>query len=98
MDKNVFVCQEFFLQSIKTMEDVKQFAKYLVYRLKINFHPDDDFSSYGRLESIGRELTLSEIKQGNTLMDECFSVCEKENQDVYGVMGRYLINSIICLS
>ena len=80
---------------ITTIEEVKAFAKYLTNGLHLNFHPDDDFSFYVNYETKDPTFSLEEAAKYNALMNECFDVCEKENVDVYEVMGDYLKKAVI---
>lgn len=91
---NRFCCQKFSLQHIRTIDEVKCFAKYLVNDLEVNFHPDEDFSNYISLETSEQTFNLEEQEVGNRLMDESFDVCEKEGADVYEVMGEYLFSRL----
>jgi hypothetical protein len=91
MMQNIFQSEDFSLQKINTLEEVKAFARYLVEGLKLNFHPDDDFSCY-EVAGINRGLTAQEVETGNRLMDECFAVCEMCHVDVYRVMGNSLLD------
>jgi hypothetical protein len=93
MMQNIFQSEDFSLQKINTLEEVKAFARYLVEGLKLNFHPDDDFSCY-EVAGMNRSLTTQEVETGNRLMDECFAVCEKSGVDVYEVMGQFLTNHV----
>jgi hypothetical protein len=94
MKENIFNCEAFDLQQIGTIDEVKKFAKYLAFEVRLNFHPDDDFICY--LDSNSNEQLFSneDIVIGNKLMNDCFDVCERENIDVYEVMGKYLYDSI----
>lgn len=40
-------------------------------------------------------FTPEEAAKYNALMDECFDVCEKENADIYEIMGEYLRKPIM---
>jgi hypothetical protein len=79
-------------QSIETLNDVKNFAQFLIEDLHLNFHPDDDFCYYASDDSQG--LNATEIAQGNAFMESCFEVCEKEHADIYEVMGAYLHSAL----
>jgi hypothetical protein len=93
MTDNIFACNSFSIKRITTIEEVRAFARYQVEGLKLNFHPDDDFSNY-TVAGLNRSLTVQEVETGNSLMDECFSVCEENHLDVYEVMGCYLLDYI----
>ena len=65
--------------SILTVDDVADFARFLVRELHLSFHPDDPFADYLDDKVLAGKL--------DTLMEQCFDVCEKANVDIYGVMG-----------
>ena len=75
--------------SIQSIADVQEFAKYLSYEREVAFHPDDDFADYFCHETQEPTFSKSEVKLFNRLMDECFSVCERENKDIYETMGEF---------
>lgn len=83
------------ITNIRSIEDVKSFAQYLANNLHLNFHPDDDFSSYMNYETKEPTFSPEEVAKYNDLMNESFDVCEKANVDVYEVMGDYLQKAII---
>ena len=70
---------------IKSVKDVETFFHHIVYERKVNFHPDDMFEDYVSCEGGINTFTLEECAVYNRLMDESFSVCEKEGIDIYGV-------------
>ena len=80
---------------ITSIEDVKAFAHYLANDLHLNFHPDDDFSSYINYEKNESVFTPEEAAKYNALMNECFDVCERAGIDIYEVMGDYLQKAVI---
>lgn len=75
--------------SIKTLEDVQDFAKYLYNERGVAFHPDDDFADYANDETGEQTFTDEEIPIFDRLMDECFVVCEREKKDIYEVMSAF---------
>ena len=82
--------------TIKTIADVQEFAKYLYNERELAFHPDDDFADYVCHETQEPTFTKSEVKLFNRLMTECFSVCERENIDIYETMCEFhpLLNTL----
>lgn len=80
---------------IDSIEEVKLFAQYLANEIHLNFHPDDDFSCYVNYDKKQPTFTPEEAAKYNALMDECFDVCEKENADIYEIMGEYLQKPIM---
>ena len=65
--------------SILTVDDVADFARFLVRELHLSFNHDDPFADYRDDKVLAGKL--------DTLMEQCFDVCEKANVDIYGVMG-----------
>lgn len=77
--------------SIKTLDDVKNFAVYLIRDKKISIHPDDDFNDYVDFVTGKNIYTKAEAKQMNDLMDSCFKICEVEGEDIYEIMNHILL-------
>lgn len=73
------------ITEIKTIEDVKQFAKDLIGEGCV-FHPDDDFNDYVTIATKESCYTEEEADQLNYLMSCCFDVCKKEHEDIYKIM------------
>lgn len=74
-------------KNILTIQEVKDFAKYLYSVHKVAFHPDDTFDVY---ISSNKENLFSkeEIELLNIRMEECFNICNKYDQDIYELMGN----------
>ena len=74
------------IPQINNIADVKIFAKELVAE-GANFHPDDDFFSYVQQGTESKpSYSIQEATLRNTLMGQCFEVCQKEGQDIYDTM------------
>lgn len=73
------------ITKIETTDDVKAFAKQLIAE-GVSFHPDDDFNDYVNFKEKKPCYTNEEADLRNTLMNNCFEVCEKEGVDIYAVM------------
>lgn len=74
------------ITEIKTLNDVKAFAKHLVHVEKLSFHPDEDFNDYIKLNTNEPFYTSEEASKRNRLMNDCFEVCDKHNKEVYEIM------------
>lgn len=74
---------------IKTVDDVNDFAVYLLKDQRIAFHPDDDFYDFVDFGTRKRTMSDSECDLYNRLMDECFDVCEKTGEDIYSITNVY---------
>ena len=70
---------------INSVKDVEAFFHHIVFERKVNFHPDDMFEDYVSCEGGINTFTLEECAVYNRLMDESFSVCEKEGIDIYSI-------------
>lgn len=74
-------------KNILTIQEVKDFAKYLYSVHKVAFHPDDTFDVY--ISSNNEKLfSKEEIEILNIRMEECFDVCNKYEKDIYELMGN----------
>lgn len=74
------------ITSITSLDDVKLFARLLV-KEGSNFHPDDDFVDYVNYKTGEPSYSAEEASLRNTLMEQCFTVCESAGGDVYSIMG-----------
>ncbi|HEX7366589.1 MAG TPA: DNA cytosine methyltransferase [Pelobium sp.] len=74
---------------IKTIEDVKTFAKHLVQVEKLSFHPDDDFNDYVTNEN-KPFYTKEAAAWRNKIMGECFDVCKKKNVEIYEIVLPFI--------
>lgn len=70
---------------IRSVKDVETFFHHIVYERKVNFHPDDMFEDYVSCEGGVNTFTLEECAIYNRLMDECFTLCENEDVDIYSI-------------
>lgn len=82
------------LTEIKTINDVKSFAKHLINVEKLSFHPDDDFNDYLNLSTKQPFYTKEEAEKRNQLMNACFDICEKHEKEIYSVMLPYFLKSL----
>ena len=94
MYTNAFNNETFNLSHITNRNEVEQFANYLVNGLNINFHPDTPFEDYIEYDTKLSTFTPEDAAIGNQLMDECFEVCNKDDDEVYFIMGKYLFARI----
>ena len=79
--------------SIKTLDDVVNFANYLIRDKGISIHPDDNFNDYIDFKTGSNIFSESESEMYNTLMDDCFSICEENNVDIYQLMNDVLLKA-----
>ena len=91
---NAFNKEVFNLQHITNRTEVAQFANYLVNGLNINFHPDTPFEDYIEIGTQVSTFTPEDAAIGNRLMDECFAVCDKDEDEIYDIMGKYLFERL----
>ncbi len=81
-------------KNITTLQDVKDFANYLVNTEHVNFNVDEDFRSYINYKTREATYTEDEAMKRNNLMEQCFNVCERDGVDIYEVMGKYLMDAL----
>lgn len=75
------------IRKIKNTDDVIIFAKQLI-KEGVSFHCDDDFNDYVNLESKKKTYSKRQAHFRNSLMNQCFAVCEKSRIDIYDVMNE----------
>lgn len=90
MERMIFSCDKYNVEHITNIEQVRDFAKYLVSDLKVNVNPDTDFAEYIEYNTGKPTFNALEIERGNQLMTECCKVCESNFVDVYDVMLEIL--------
>ena len=76
----------YYLDKIITVDEVVDFAHFLLEVDSVNFHPDTGFEDYINLEKHEPTYTPDEVKAYNALMEQCFDVCEEAKVDIYEVM------------
>ena len=81
-----FDCDEFNLQHITTMDEVKQFADYLK-DLQLYVTKEKPFEDYLVKYANEPMFTKEDAEIANRLMKECIEVCEANHEDVYHVMS-----------
>ena len=70
---------------INTTEEVSAFFNFLLHERKVNFHPDESFENYIDVVTNEPSFTTQECELFNRLMNESFSVCERECVDINDV-------------
>jgi hypothetical protein len=70
------------IEAITNINDVEQFFNQLIGE-GVNFHPDDDFGDYIDCEAHQPTFTSDEATLRNTMLDDCFTVCEQSGVDIY---------------
>lgn len=68
---------------IHNINDVKAFFRYLYEKRNVAFHPDDSFNSYINHDTGENTFSTEECKRFDRTMDECFSICEASDVDIY---------------
>lgn len=70
---------------IHTVADIDGFLRYVIFDLGLgwDFHPDDDFSAYGKPDKDEARFTDEDSEELNRLIDRCFEVAEKCHKDIY---------------
>jgi hypothetical protein len=82
------------LTKIKSIADVEAFFLHLINKDSLNFHPDEDFRNYVKVETGLPSYTLEEADFRNKLMEACFKVCNRENADIYAIGVEFLFNKL----
>ena len=70
-------------ETIKKPKDVSRFFRWLYEQKHLSFHPDDDFKDYVCYGTLKRSFTDREASALNSVMDECWSVCEDADVNIY---------------
>jgi hypothetical protein len=70
------------IRKIKNTKDVITFAEQLV-REGVSFHCDDDFNDYVNFKTNRKTYTKLKADFRNSLMEQCFEVCENNGVDIY---------------
>ncbi len=73
------------ITQIKTIDDVKSFAKQIIAE-GVSFHPDDDFKDYMSIKENKSCYSKHDADFRNALMKKCFKICEKDGIDTYELM------------
>ena len=72
---------------IETIQDVKDFAKYIKVVEDAAISPDDSFSEYANYKTLELTYTKEEAEARDKLMEQCFEVCEREKVDIYELLS-----------
>lgn len=64
---------------IESIKDVELFFNELLDN-EINFHPDSDFNDFINLETLEATFTAEEAEILNSLMDDCFRICQNDGE------------------
>lgn len=70
---------------INTIDEVKDFFRYLVNDRKVNFHPDDNLFDYVSIETNKPTFCDYEARLFNEMMNDAFDTCEDEGEDIYEI-------------
>lgn len=72
-------------KKIRTAEDINALLRYVIFDLGLgwDFHPDDDFSAYGKPDKDEARFSDEESELLNQQIDRCFEVAEKIHKDIY---------------
>jgi len=71
-------------ETIDNIEDVKKFFMFLMEDLHLIFHPDFRFDGYIEKDKTP-VFSASDCTLLNSLMDECFKVCETGDVEIYSI-------------
>jgi hypothetical protein len=82
------------LTAINFVSDVETFFNHLILVESLNFHPDEDFRNYVKLETVLPSYTNDEAEERNRLLDQCFEICERKATDIYQIGVETLFNQL----
>jgi hypothetical protein len=72
------------MTEIRTLDNVNEFVIQLTAE-GLNYHPDDDFENYVKIETGEPAYTTTEASLRNRLNNQCFIVCESAGADIYDI-------------
>lgn len=77
---------------INTLEDVKNFQRYIMLVKEVNYHPDTDFEDYICYSTGEPSFSYKENELYNLLNNRCFEVCEhlKDDEEIYRISCQVL--------
>lgn len=75
------------MDEILSFNDVEIFLKQLIDE-GTNVHPDEDFNNYINLNTGLTVYTKEEAFLRNTLMNQCFVICQAEGIDLYEIANK----------
>lgn len=81
-------------EKIETIEDVTTFFLQLKEE-DLNFHPDTPFEDYVNIETNERIYTDEESQIRNKLLDDCFTICDDADVDIYELGMEILASDFI---
>lgn len=70
---------------ITSVADVEVFFDHLLYDRSVNFHPDTPFKDYICRATREPSFSSEEVALYDRLMDESFTVCERDGADIYEI-------------
>jgi hypothetical protein len=76
-----------------TLDDVKGFFRDLIFKLDLNFHPDNDMADYV-LPTGMPMFDLEDSDKLNDMIGQAIKVCDENCEDVYGI-GMEIMDSNI---
>lgn len=62
-------------QRIDSVDDARQFFRYLYRAESLCFHPDDNFNGYVNIETGQPSFNAEQVLKFNALMTQAFEVC-----------------------
>ena len=74
---------------VKTLQDVRDFFKEL-NAVIVNFDPDDDIGDYIAFKDDTPSFPKEEAIRLNTLLDDCFAICEEKGVDIYELANQII--------
>lgn len=77
---------------INTLEDVKNFQRFIMQIKEVNYHPDTNFEDYIYYNTGKPSFTTKEVELYNLLNNRCFDVCVqlKDDDEIYRISCQVL--------
>lgn len=70
---------------LAVLDDVRRFARYLIFGRRLAFHPDTLFEDYVTLDG-SPAFSIREADHLNKCLERCFAICRQNDADIYAVM------------
>lgn len=74
---------------VKTLQDVRDFFKEL-NAVIVSFDPDDDIGDCIAFKDDTPSFPKEEAIRLNTLLDDCFAICEEKGVDIYELANQII--------
>jgi hypothetical protein len=80
-------------KKVSDLRSVRKFFEELVEN-NVIFHCDESFHDYVNFETNENTFSFKQAEKLDELMNECFSICESKNKDIYELAMSVLLENI----